>query len=825
MMSKETQNKNSLVKLTGVEAGLNGGEQIRIALQTVLDCGGKAQMADITDAVRKAVEARKPGSTLSDQGDASLRMSVNTVAVKAGYLLPYDESSPGWQITPAGKEFLGSKPDQPETASQAYWFVGAIYGGNKDQLPRFLSKGIWENGYTDKYLDLVKAIKPGDRIAIKSAYTRKLKKDLPFDNRGHTVSVMAIKAVGTVTKNTGDGRTVQVDWTKGDSNREWYFKTYWTTICRAIPGDWMTDELIAFTFDNKPQDIDRFRNAPNWKERFGGKGEQRFHWTQFYEEVADKLLAFRNNRAALIAGIYDIAGRVNGFSKLQDQYADGTTGPLKDICPFTTIGIFNRGITDDNRKAIAAELAKFLGVKNPVPDSFEGIPVLFNLASWYFDFEKARQSDDIDVLWEVFASAIKFVESDETDSRSAFINAYNKAIGRHGVGLNLSMGLYWIRPWRYLSLDNKSQLYISDVLNADIPRNGPRRLCTADDYLAVVDKLEGQFKEDAYPVHSFPELSLAAWQYKGHSPNPVTPLTEGEVISYSIEDIVLDGCFIERSELVRMLERLQTKKNMILQGPPGTGKTWVARRLAFALIGQRDKSKVRVVQFHPNLSYEDFVRGLRPSAEGKLSLLDGPFLEMITVAKNNQSDTYVMVIEEINRGNPAQIFGELLTLMEADKRNENEAIELCYRQGNCEPVFIPDNLYVIGTMNIADRSLALVDLALRRRFAFVDLVPTFGQVWKDWVNKHYGIDFDLLNEIEQRIIRLNDEIANDKRLGSQFQIGHSYVTPSRRITETKAREWFKQVVETEIGPLLDEYWFDDRAKARENREALIKDFK
>ncbi len=736
---------------------------------------------------------------------------------------------------------MNSKPEG--AGARACWFVGAAYGGGTDdQTPRFLQEGIWENGYQDKYLSDVKSIQVGDRIALKSSCWRK--HDLPFDNRGQKVSVMAIKAIGTVRENLGDGRTLKVDWTPFDPPREWYFSTSRNTVWRVLPGDWITDALIRFTFEEKAQDINRFRNAPRWRERFGDNAvdKRRFNWTRFYEAVADKLLTFRNRREELIAGIHDIASKVSCLSNLQDQFADGSSGPLKDICPFTAMGIFNRGITDANRKAIAKELASLLEVSEPVPNSFEGIPLLNNQKSWFFGFDNERQPDDIDILWEAFAQAIAFAESDDAEARSAFVSAYDNAMQRYAVRWNLTMGLYWIRPWNFPPLDSKSQHYISKKLNIQIGKNGPKGSCNATDYLAVLDTLEARFQENAYPVHSFPELSLAAWHFKDSGtsahPNATAPdaqddeadatleaeVTPATIEPYSVDDILTAGCFIVREKLEKILERLQKKKNLILQGPPGTGKTWLAKKLAFALMGQRDDSKVRAVQFHPNLSYEDFIRGWRPVGDGKLTLVDGPFVEMMKAAAKDPTSRYVVVIEEINRGNPAQIFGEMLTLLEVDKRTPNEALELSYKRSDGERVFIPGNLYVIGTMNIADRSLALVDLALRRRFAFIDLEPTLGKPWRDWVQSKCGIDSEILVEIENRLIALNSEISADTGLGPQFRVGHSYVTPPIDIPINDVREWFRQVVETEIGPLLDEYWFDALEKSRKARERMLEGF-
>ena len=728
------------------------------------------------------------------------------------------------------------------------WFVGASYGGTDDQLPRFLSEGIWENGYDDKLFDVVRSMRPGERIAIKSSYTRK--HGLPFDSRGRAVSVMGIKAVGTITENLNDGKLVKVDWAKIEPVREWYFYTHRTTIWRVLPGEWMNDALIGFAFEGKPQDVDRFRNEPFWRERYGTTSpeKQRFEWTDFYEAVAEKLLTYAENRKPLVAAIHEIGKHVPKFQVLQDKFPDGSTGPLKDICPFTAMGIFNRSMTVANRKNIAEELAKFLGVTIPVPPSFEGIPVLNNQRSWFFAYAEKRGAGDIDALWKVFVAASKMVDGDQLDTRDAFIRSYDEATQVWGVAWNLSTGLYWAHPWEFLTLDSQSRHYINKRLSLNVAVSGQLGPCDGRAYLKLLEDLRSRFGEDGYPVHSFPDLSLASWMYKDPIDEPVPAgedgtnaageqETGGEVREafqvaapivpyYSVGDILKDGCFLERAEIDRLIDRLRTKKNLILQGPPGTGKTWLAKRLAFALIGQKDDSKIRAIQFHPNLSYEDFVRGWRPTGEGKLSLADGVFMEAIKAASKDPSSKFVVVIEEINRGNPAQIFGELLTLLEAGKRTPNEALELCYpdADGKRRPVHIPENLYVVGTMNLADRSLALVDLALRRRFAFVGLEPRLGTAWRDWVVKECAVDPALVTEIEHRIAALNDQISADARLGKQFRIGHSYVTPDHKLEVGETKKWFRQVVETEIGPLLDEYWFDAPADAQQAVARLLQNW-
>ena len=728
------------------------------------------------------------------------------------------------------------------------WFMGAIYNGRDDQTPRFLAEGCWENGYKDKYIDDVKSILPGDRIAIKATYTRK--KDLPFDNRGQPVSVMAIKATGTVEKNMGDGRHLKVAWTPVDSRREWFFYTNRKTVWKVHHGSgtwpYAADSLIRFAFDDGHQDISRFRNEPYWRERFGDQpvGDERFKWTKFYAEVADKLLAYRNDRGPLIEAIHEIAGRLNQSFPIRDRFENGDVGPMQDICPFTTIGYINRGISDANRQSIAGELANFLDVKEPVPkfnSTSDGIPVLNNLNTWFFSYAKNRKPDDIDALWEIFSYATEFADADDEPDLPAFIRCYDDAMSRRMVGRKLSMGLYWIRAWSYPTLDSHSTRYIREKLKEPIP---PDYKPNAEEYLELRERLLERFHDDVYPVHSFPELSWAAYQLaRGVDKNEQinngqstidTKLESNGLVGvtyerepdplYTIEDIVDDGCFLELPKLRTALGRLESKKNLIFQGPPGTGKTWLAKRLAFALIGRKYEHCVRQFQFHPNLSYEDFVRGYRPE-EGGLTLVDGPFFKVIEEARNDPENRYVVVIEEINRGNPAHIFGEMLTLLEADKRSSRDALAVAYPRADDERIYIPPNVYLIGTMNLADRSLALVDFALRRRFTFIDLEPNFGRLWRQWMQEHCDISEDFLRNVERRMVSLNQAITSDQNLGRQFRVGHSYVTAPPNTPIDNPQAWFGEVVETEIGPLLEEYWFDpsDEAKARTQKQNLLRD--
>lgn len=268
--------------------------------------------------------------------------------------------------------------------------------------------------------------------------------------------------------------------------------------------------------------------------------------------------------------------------------------------------------------------------------------------------------------------------------------------------------------------------------------------------------------------------------------------------SYS-KEAFLEEVFIDEKTYDKIASLIKYKKNIILQGPPGVGKTFVSKRLAYSLMGTKDESRVEMVQFHQNYSYEDFVMGFRPKENG-FSLQYGVFYDFCQRALNNPEKDYYFVIDEINRGNLSKIFGELFMLIERDKRDE--FVTMGYSK---QKFTVPSNLHLIGTMNTADRSLAQLEVALRRRFAFVTLIPAFNEKWRQHMIKG-NVSVEMVSKIQQTVEKLNHEIINDYQLGSGYAIGHSFF--SAKPDEISEYNWFDGIMSFEILPLLEEYYFD-----------------
>ena len=274
---------------------------------------------------------------------------------------------------------------------------------------------------------------------------------------------------------------------------------------------------------------------------------------------------------------------------------------------------------------------------------------------------------------------------------------------------------------------------------------------------------------------------------------------EASIDAYTKSDF-LDEVYMTEKRYENLVAVLRNKKNIILQGAPGVGKTFAARRLAWSMMGEKDDSRIEFVQFHQNYSYEDFMMGYKPVEDG-FELKYGIFYRFCQRAANQPDKEFFFIIDEINRGNMSKIFGELLMLIEKDYRGTKAT--LAY---NGLSFSVPKNLYIIGMMNTADRSLAMIDYALRRRFSFFEVEPGFDS--EGFIHYQNGLNNETLNELINKVKDLNREITLDKSLGKGFCIGHSYFCGRDVCTE----EWLHSIVDYDILPMLSEYWFDDANK-------------
>lgn len=280
----------------------------------------------------------------------------------------------------------------------------------------------------------------------------------------------------------------------------------------------------------------------------------------------------------------------------------------------------------------------------------------------------------------------------------------------------------------------------------------------------------------------------------------------------------LSEVFMKPEQYDELVDLLAYKRNIILQGAPGVGKTFLAKRLAYSILGKKDSSHIEMVQFHQSYSYEDFMMGYRPVDDG-FELKYGAFYLFCKKAETDPEEKYFFIIDEINRGNLSKIFGELMMLVEGDKRNEK--VKLIYKD---ESFCVPANVYIIGMMNTADRSLALMDYALRRRFCFFEVEPAFDKPsFKAHLSKYISTS-SVVDKVLHRFAELNAKIADEDSsgLGKGFCIGHSYfcVKPVSGQTD---EAWYNSIIKYEIVPLLEEYWWDDKRKAEDCIKALMKD--
>jgi len=687
----------------------------------------------------------------------------------------------------------------------------------------------------------------------------------------------------------------------------------------------------------------------------------KFTWIPVYREIAQRLLDWQDRQGKLISFLEQLRMRGLKVTKIMDKDANEELFLLREIDPFTFFGAFNRGIKEEQRLIIVAEVLKFLGVQSSLPIDFDGIPVLNSQNSWFFSYQFERGPNDVQTLWRVFRLALEGNPLERTD----FLQAFDEALKVKYTNINLTIGLFWIRPDTFLNLDQTNRKYLKiklppSGLSGQYYRETIRSVFKREksfpelSYKAWIDgknkpekqqetKIsseinywflgaywsdndppdqtqnfleEGIWKngyEDRYldeikairvgdkvaikaastqrynlPFDSRGETASrmtikaigtvvanrgdgriievewdpafeprdwyfytnqkTVWKLRPDEPYakrliqftfnneaqdydwfchewygikkkspPEANKNNGAIKPYSVDDMLASGVFLSEQEVKQTIDRLQSKKNLILQGPPGVGKTFIARKLAYVLMEEMDSQRIEMVQFHQSYSYEDFIRGYRPLPDkaGTFGLQDGIFFNFCQRAKDDPDRPYVFIIDEINRGNLSQIFGELLMLIESDKRGPENVLPLVYHKIDELPFYVPKNLFLIGLMNVADRSLAMVDYALRRRFAFMSLKPQYNSdLFRKWLLDR-GMREELVRLIIDRMVSLNQEIAEDVLLGDNYQIGHSFFCPKGNNFEGLDRKWYEAIIQTEIAPLLREYWFDNSKRTEQ----------
>ena len=702
--------------------------------------------------------------------------------------------------------------------------------------------------------------------------------------------------------------------------------------------------------------------------------KEQFNWVDFYKEFAKKLLKYKLNRTELISIVENVYKDAD--INLPTLDIDNN---LVDIDPFTIFGLFNKGITKDNRLKIMSNFAKRLNIQAKLPTSFDSIPVLNNQNATFYHFSDSREENDIDELWCLFESALNYSNNETTNNRKVFSYYFDTVINKKGNGNSkVTMGLYWIAPDTFLNLDSRNEWYIYE--SGEIPKSFVDTLpkvepkISSKKYFEIIENLKNYLNSGSSKLKNFKELSFEAWRYSEevnqqkkqeqlnenlrhdleedknsvhywiYSPgdnankwnefynknimgigwdeigdlrqyntkeeirnalkDKIDPslsyknaahalwqfakeLKPGDVVfvkkgmhtligrgivesnyyydenrneykhvckikwthngewrhpgqavmkvltditqytdyvkkllelvntneiieddekeqkyaDYTKDDFLSDVYMTNETynNLVRLLEN---KKNIILQGAPGVGKTYIAKRLAYSIIGEKNTERVNMVQFHQSYSYEDFIMGFRPNLTG-FELKPGIFYNFCKEAEQDEENKYFFIIDEINRGNLSKIFGELFMLIENDKRNTS--IQLIYSN---EKFSVPQNVYIIGMMNTADRSLAMLDYALRRRFAFFDIAPGFDtEGFKDY---EASIENPNFSKLINCVKTLNEVIANDETLGNGFCIGHSYFC---NLSKNVSDKELIDIIEFELIPLIKEYWFDEQFKA------------
>lgn len=696
----------------------------------------------------------------------------------------------------------------------SYWFVGASFnGGSDDRTDEFCTAGTWENGYADRLLDEVNRVKVGDKIAIKSTYTKK--NNLPFEANGNTASVMAIKAIGVVTGNDGDGRHLQVDWNKLAEKREWFFYTQRETIWEVKPGKPLTDSLIDFTFNEKPQDFDLFLNDDYWKDRFGDQGEIVDYLPQL-EKFLQQSKTSDLKTKGYIKQVYGLsvkvsfgqggAARVPWISFLgKDQKTSEGIYPGYLYFKEVDTLVLTYGSSEDNAPKIRWPDVEGPSCQEYLVEQFSYEPPRYGKTKIFKAYALNQGLDqdainrDLSDLVQLYGNVLlEDSMTKETEPTTAL-----KESAQNTAPLN---SILYGPPGTGKTYNTINHALA--IIDPDFAKKHASNRATLKerfDQLVHIDRIHFVTFHQSFSYEDFVEGIKASASDGGVRYDVASGVFKKACHACSAES----GTSDIDSLLSQLIEEV-AEKPKVLKTPTGKefSVSYRGENTTFSCIPHSSDEKrglpasiehVRQVALGAkpeNVYCKSYVNGIADYLTQMQSQL--------TTVKRSPSGPVVLIIDEINRGNISSIFGELITLIEPSKRagaDESITVTLPYSK---EPFEVPRNLYIIGTMNTADRSLALMDTALRRRFDFIEMMPDINALEGLSVS---GINIaDMLKTMNQRI-----EVFYDR----EHTLGHAFFMSLFPEETDEARfALLQQIFSKKIIPLLEEYFFEDWQKIR-----------
>jgi 5-methylcytosine-specific restriction protein B len=520
-------------------------------------------------------------------------------------------------------------------------------------------------------------------------------------------------------------------------------------------------------------------------------------WIPFYREFTEKLLSYKNRREELLDILYKVDRQF-----IKPFYNSDGTRKFSDMCPFSVMGIFNKGLTNENRISITKYFKEAFSISAPLPKDSDSVPVVDLRRAIFFWGDS--EEEIIQLLWDLLEYTVN-------DKKEGIKKCFDNLLKHSGFKWNISMCLYWVKPNEYISLDTNNREY----LNAKGISVFDEKELSADNYFKLLEEVKEKMGNGQLEEKDIPSFSYNAWRYYNLKKDTADSRTDVDSQELSKTDNP-KKMNVENPLEERCIRYLKASYNLVLMGAPGTGKTYLAREIAKDMNAQTG-----FVQFHPSYDYTDFVEGLRPVNDTSNNNIgferkDGIFKKFCKEALKQEGKNFVFIIDEINRGEISKIFGELFFSIDPGYRGKKELVNTQYQNlitDEKDPFFngffIPKNVYIIGTMNDIDRSVESMDFAMRRRFTWMEINVEDTQ--KDILSS-----INQKDEAIEKMEAINKEIR--ETLGNEYQIGAAYFLNLKN--DKNDDNPFESLWEYHLKPLISEYF-----RGRDDKDEKIKEIK